>query len=75
MNHIPHDGVDVVLPALAAEHTEVADVGLHVVRVCVGPQAARQVLRRERLADHADVVALAFDRDERRRDRLGLLSY
>ena len=65
VDHVAHDRVDLVLPAPAAEDAVVADARLHVVRAQVGPQAAAQVLRRQRLADRADVVALAFDRQQR----------
>ena len=65
MNDISHHRVNVVLPALAAEHAVVADVRLHIVGAHVGAQAAREVLRGECLADRADVVALALDGDQR----------
>ena len=62
---VAHDRIDLVLPAPAAEHAVVADAGLHVVGAQVGPQLAAQVLRGERLADRADVVAFALDRQQR----------
>src|SRR5215813_13838876 len=55
-----HDRIDLVLPPLAAEHAIMADARLHVVALEIGPQARAQVVRGERLADCADVVALAF---------------
>src|SRR4051812_9427665 len=65
VDRFPDDRVDLLLPALAAEDAVVADAGLHVMRAQVGPQAAAEILRRQRLADRADVVALAFDREQR----------
>ena len=38
-----------------------ADAGLHVVALEIGPQLAAQIVRGHGLADGADVVALAFD--------------
>ena len=65
LDDVANDRVDVLLPAAAAEDAVVADVRLHVVRSQPGPQP-RQVLRCQGLADRADVVALAFDGEQRR---------
>ena len=62
---VSHQGVDLAGPAFAGENPVMADAGLHVMRLHVGSQAAAQVLRRERLADGADVVALALDGEQR----------
>src|SRR4051812_7196319 len=61
---ILHDRIDLVVPALAAEHAVVADADLHVVALEIGAQAAAQVVGGERLADRADVVALALDGEQ-----------
>ena len=42
-----------------------ADAGLHVVALEIRPQIAAQIVRGNRLADGADVVALAFDGQQR----------
>ena len=55
-----------------------ADAGLHVVALAIGPQAGAEIVRGRGLADRADVVALAFDREQHgapdrpRLDRLAL---
>src|SRR5262245_1556738 len=41
-----------------------SDAGLHVVALEIGAQSGTQIVRRRRLADGADVVALAFDREQ-----------
>ena len=54
-----------------------ADAGLHGVALAVGPQARAEVMRRRRLANRADVVLLALDREQRgalNRARLDLLA-
>src|SRR2546423_8398055 len=38
-----------------------ADAGLHVMHPAIGTHAGAEVLRRQRLADRADVVLLALD--------------
>src|ERR1700722_17774166 len=63
-NHILQNRIDLVLPALAREHAVMADAGLHVVALEIRAQLAAQVVRRHRLADSADVVALAFDGEQ-----------
>jgi hypothetical protein len=42
-----------------------ADAGLDMVTLRVGPDAAAQFLRSQHLADAANIVALAFDGKER----------
>src|SRR5258706_9978935 len=64
LDDIAHLRIDAGLPALAAENAVVADAGLDVVALEVRPHAGAQVLRRERLADRADIVALAFDGEQ-----------
>ncbi len=49
-------------PALAVEHAIVTHARLHVVGFHVRAQLVAQLLRGERLADRADIVAFAFDR-------------
>ena len=51
-------------PAIAAEHAIMSDPGLHVVPLEVRAQSRAQLVRRRRLADSADVIALAFDREQ-----------
>jgi hypothetical protein len=63
-NRILYDRVDLAAPAITAEHAIMADARLQVVTFHIGPQAARKVLSRERLADAADVVPLAFYREQ-----------
>src|SRR5271169_3717008 len=63
-NHVLQDRIDLVFPALAGENSIVPDTGLHVVALEIGPQLAAQVVRGDRLADGADVVALALDRQQ-----------
>ena len=58
--------IDLVVPAVAAEHAVVADAGLHVVALEIGPQSGAQIVRGHGLADGADVVPLAFDREQHR---------
>src|SRR5512145_1022065 len=59
-DHVAHDGVDLGLPALAAEYAVVADPRLQVVALHIGLEPPAQVVRRRGLADAADVVALAL---------------
>src|SRR3984893_7126463 len=63
-NHILQNRIDLVLPALAGKDAVVPDAGLHVVALEIGAQLAAQVVRRHRLADGADVVALALDGEQ-----------
>ena len=56
--------IDVVAVAPVGDPV-VADAGLHVVLAHVRAQARAQVLRGQGLADAADVVALAFDGQQR----------
>ncbi len=66
MYDVADDGVDLARPAPAAEDAVMADAGLHVMPPQIGPDLAAQLLRRERLADGADIVLLALDREQRR---------
>src|SRR3984957_12547916 len=63
-NHILQNRINLVLPALAGEHAVMADAGLHVVALEIRAQLAAQVVRRHRLADGANVVALALDGEQ-----------
>src|SRR5262245_54565526 len=72
-DHVFQDWVDLSGPALAAEHAVVANPRLHVMPFAVGPQAGAEIVRRDGLADRADVVAFALDREQRGlADRLGI---
>src|SRR5215831_17087428 len=53
------------LPALAAEDAVMAGAGLQVMALHVGLEAGEEVVRRHRLPHGTDVVALAFDREQR----------
>src|SRR4029077_626936 len=55
---------DLMGPAIAAEHAIMSDPGLHMMPLEVGAQSRAQFVRRRGLADSADVVALAFDREQ-----------
>src|SRR4051794_40497267 len=59
-------GVNLRLPARAAEDAVVARSGLKVMALEVGPQRRAQIVRRHRLPDGADVVPLALHREQRR---------
>src|SRR6202042_2002900 len=63
-NHVLQNRIDLVLPALAGKHAVMADAGLHVVALEIGAELAAQVVRRHRLADSANIVALAFDGEQ-----------
>src|SRR4029077_10970132 len=63
-NHVLQDRINLVLPALAGKDAVMADAGLHVVALEIGAQLAAQVVRGHRLADGADVVALAFNGEQ-----------
>ena len=65
VNGVPQNRMNVIAPAATAEHTVMADAGLDVVTLHVGPEAAAQFLGSERLADGTDVVALTFDGKQR----------
>src|SRR4029453_11072646 len=62
--HVAHYGVDLGLPALAAEHTVVTGAGWHVVAPGVGLEALAQIVRRRGLPQGADVVPLALHRQQ-----------
>src|SRR5207244_12673918 len=59
-NDVPEQRVDLVGPAIAAEHAVVSDPRLHMVALEIRAQARAQLVRGRRLSDGADVVALAF---------------
>src|SRR4051812_24428044 len=61
---VADDGVDLSLPAAAAEDAVMADPRLHVVRLHVGAQPIAEILGGQRLADGADVVLLSLDRQQ-----------
>src|SRR4029077_1803498 len=63
-NDVLHQRIDLVGPAVAAEHAVVPDPGLHMMLFEIGAQAGAEVVRGGGLADSADVVALAFDRKQ-----------
>ena len=63
-NHVLQNRIDLVLPALAGKDAVVPDAGLHVVALEIGAQLAAQVVRSHRLADGANVVALALDGEQ-----------
>ena len=63
-DHIPHQRVDLAGPFLAAEYAVVADAGLQVVAFAVGEDVLAQGVGGHGLADRADVVALALDREQ-----------
>src|SRR6202043_2127855 len=64
VHEIPQQGIDLVVPAPAAEHAVMPDAGLHVMYFAVSADTGAQVLRGQRLADRADVVLLALDRHQ-----------
>src|SRR5262249_30882836 len=63
-NDVLDQRIDLVGPAVAAEHAIVADAGLHVVALEIGAQPGAEVVGGRGLADRADVVALAFDGEQ-----------
>src|SRR5262245_9916299 len=63
-NDVLYQRIDLVGPAVAAEHAVMPDPGLHVMALEIGAQSAAQVVRGRGLADRADVVALALDREQ-----------
>src|SRR5262245_56172338 len=63
-NNVLQERIDLVGPAVAAEHAVVPDAGLHMVSLEIGPQPRAQLVRGRGLADGADIVALAFDREQ-----------
>jgi hypothetical protein len=62
---VPQDRIDVAAPAPSGEDPVMADAGLDMMTLHVGPEAAAQFLRSQCLAGTANVVALAFDGEER----------
>src|SRR5437764_13058856 len=72
-DRVSHQGIDLAGPPPAAEHAVMADAGLHVVFLAIGPEAGAEIVRRHGLADGANVVALALDGEQRgAADRLGV---
>src|SRR5260370_41697649 len=65
MDHVTHHRVDLVGPAAAAEDAVMADAGLHPMGLHERAQPAAQFLRRQGLADRADIVPLALYRQQR----------
>src|SRR5262245_49371478 len=61
---ILQERIDLVVPAVAAEHAVMSDAGLHVMALEIGTQSRAQLVRGRGLADGADVVALAFDSEQ-----------
>src|SRR4029450_11925285 len=76
LDEIPDLGVGLGLPSAAMEHAIVADLKLKVVDPFCRSDAGAELVRGDRLAGPADIVALALDRhqrgalDGRRFDRL-----
>src|SRR5690242_13298778 len=64
MHEITQQRIDLVVPALAGEHAVMADAGLHVMHLAIGAHAGAEVLRRQRLADRADIVLFALYRHQ-----------
>src|SRR4029453_13131867 len=64
VDHVAHHRIDMLLPAAAAEDAVMPYAGLDVVVAQVGAERAAEVLRGERLAHRADVVALALHREQ-----------
>src|ERR1700682_123864 len=64
-DRVAHDRINLAVPTLAGKHAVVPDARLHVVALAVWPDPAAQILRRQRLAERADVIALALDRQQR----------
>jgi hypothetical protein len=49
-NRVSHQRVDLAGPAAAAEHAVMADAGLHIVLLAIGPQAGTEIVGGYRLA-------------------------
>lgn len=65
VNEVPHQRIDFRIPAPSVEYAVMADAGLDVVALHVGPDARAQVLRRECLADSANVIPFTLDREQK----------
>ena len=62
---VADDRVDLPVPLAAAEDAVVADARLHVMALAKRPEAGAEVVGGGGLAERADVVALALDRQQR----------
>src|SRR6201999_90238 len=72
-NDVLDHRIDLVLPRPSREHAIMADAGLHVVALAIGPQRRAHVMRGERLPDRADIVLFAFHGEQHRAlDRRGI---
>src|SRR5450631_341101 len=65
LNDVTHGGVDVGVPAAAAENAVVADAGLYAVLLHMLTQPGTKVLRGERLTEAANIVPLPLDGQQR----------
>ena len=61
VDHCPHTWIDMPLPTMAVEHPVMADARLHMMGFQIRPKLVAHILRRERLADRADIVLLTLD--------------
>src|SRR6185437_4996672 len=64
-DEVAQDRINLVLPFAAGKHAVMADIGLNVGALLVFGNAGAEIVRGEGLAHGANVVALAFDRQER----------
>src|SRR4051812_24173767 len=64
VDEIAQQRIDLVVPAPAGKHPVMADAGLHVVDLAIGPNTGAEVLRCQGLADRADIVLLTLDRHQ-----------
>ena len=65
LNDIPHNRIDFIVPAAAAEDAIMADTCLHAVQLHMLAQPRAKVLCRERLTEAANIVPLAFHGQQR----------
>src|SRR5215469_7503961 len=63
-HNVTEHGIDLLLPALAAEHAVMADSGLEMVALARGREPGQEVVGRGGLADGADIVAFALHRQQ-----------
>ena len=61
-DYVLKDWVNLVFPALSRKYPVMADACLHVVALQIRPELAAEFMGRHRLADGANIVALALDR-------------
>src|SRR5579872_54502 len=64
LDHLAHPRIHLARPTPAAEHAIMADAGLHVVLFQIDRNSMAQIQRGHGLADRADIVALAFHRQQ-----------